>query len=133
VSDAEPDEPTRYEIALGDLASDERDRAYLDWLGRDPDFAPLWLEGLSRALNGLNEVPGPRAHAIDEEASLLFGREVRRLLYRGPKGCRTRLVHRVYYALFEPAHTGEEGVIRVLRILPGARPLVPRPDAAEET
>ena len=123
---SEPDDlPRRYEVAFSDRAAEDRERAYLylAWfLG--PDFVDGWDTALGRVIAQLGEFPGPRANPVDEEVSLIFGRETRRLLFAGTRSHRLRTAYRVLYVVIEPAQGEAEGAIRVLRILHGSQVLV---------
>ena len=128
----EPEGPERR------LALVESDRFEADWdrvllsvnrsLG--PERANEWAVGLSRAISALPEFPGPRSHAQDEEASALYGQEVRRLLYYGPH--RTRRSAKPLRLLFsilppdpeEPPETAES-VLFLLRLLSAGQVLQP--------
>lgn len=89
---------------------------------------------MGEALADLTGFPGPLSHVKDEAASIVFGREVRRLLYYGPTRRRTGFPARVLFTLLppdpaEPPETAET-VILLLRLLQGAQALLP--DPAEE-
>ncbi len=76
--------PVRYVLVESDRFEADRDRAILSVnriLG--PRAAGDWAAKLSRALSDLLSFPGPLSHARDEEASIHFKREVRRLLFYG--------------------------------------------------
>lgn len=92
-----------YVLVVNDRAEADRDRLYLSRLRRDPDYAKIWDDGLTAALDDLCEFPGPLSHAKDEAASALFGREVRRLLYYGPTRRRTGIPSRILFTLLSPA------------------------------
>ncbi len=88
------------------------------------DFVESWDAQLSRVIMALPDFPGPRANAIDDEASQIFRCEVRRLLYYGPSKQRpARVPYRLMYTIIEPEE-GAEGYIRILRLIHGSRPLI---------
>lgn len=108
---------------MTERAEAERDDAFLGVMRLlGPAFAGIWLSDFNRAVASLALLPGPLAHARDEEASDLYGREVRRMLYRGPGRRRTGGVYRVLYSV-RPPFAGDPGEIRVLRVLHGAQTL----------
>ncbi len=81
----------------------------------------------------LADFPGPLSHARDEEASVRYGREVRRLLYYGPTRRRTGTPVRILFTVLppdpeEPPETAE-AVIFLLRLLHGAQALTPEEPA----
>ena len=87
-----------------------------------PEFVKSWEDLLSRAVVSLPDFPGPRANAIDEEASAIFQCEVRRFLYYGPGKRRPmRTPYRVLYTIIEPQDISES-FIRILRLIHGSRP-----------
>lgn len=96
-----------------------------------PDYAARWQSDLEQALAQLAHFPGPRSHARDEEASALYGYEVRRLLHFGPSARPERdrprrdsgTAYRVLFAILAPAPGESESLIRVLRVLHGAQSL----------
>ncbi len=119
----------KYVIVIRDQADADRDQLYLSQLRRDPDFAKLWDDGLTAALNDLTDFPGPLSHARDEAASDLYGCEVRRLLYYGPTRRRTGTPTRILFTVRppdpdEPPETAES-VILLLRLLHGAQAFTP--------
>jgi hypothetical protein len=99
---AEPGRPIHYVVITSDRAAQEQEDAVFH-LSRlvGPDYATAWYIHLSRAIQELPVFPGPRSHAIDEEASLRYGCEVRRMLYFGPGARRSRTPYRsVVHHLF---------------------------------
>lgn len=93
---------------------------------RNPAYAGQWLAGLNRAITALADFPGPLSHARDEEACILFGYEVRRMLYRGPARRASGSAYRVLFTLLPPSPDEGETTILVLRVLHGAQPLLPQ-------
>ena len=121
---AEPGRPIHYVVITSDRAAQEQEDAVFH-LSRlvGPDYATAWYIHLSRAIQDLPVFPGPRSHAIDEEASLRYGCEVRRMLYFGPGARRSRTPYRVLFTIFSPGRDEDESTILVLRILHGAQQL----------
>ena len=127
---AEADEtPTRYVLVESDRFEADRDRAILSVnriLG--PRTAGDWAAKLSRDLSALLSFPGPLSHARDEEASIHYKREVRRLLFYGSARRRSSTPVRILFALLPPASDDPpetaETVIFLLRLLHGAQSLL---------
>lgn len=113
----------RYRIEEADLAEADREDAFF-WLLSTigPEYADAWHRELLQAIQQLAEFPGPRAHPVVRPAT---GErpEIRRMLYHGPRGrrSRTQTRYRVLFTIITPAQGEGEGVIRVLRVLHGAR------------
>jgi len=88
---------------------------------------------LSRILSDLPNFPGPLSHARDEEASVHYKREVRRLLFYGSTR-RSGTPVRILFTLLPPAPDDPpktaETVIFLLRLLHGAQSLLPDEPAA---
>ena len=100
--------PYRIEIAEG--AEAEAHAAYL-WLSqRNPEFAGRWYKGLLAAIDDLTFFPRKW------ERAPAHGPGARRMLY-GTGGSRFRVI----YLVIEPEEEGEEGLIRVVHVLHGAR------------
>jgi plasmid stabilization system protein ParE len=131
VSEDAPEPSRRYQVETTDRAAAEREDAFLNLLRYSPEYAGRWLKGLNRALTNLPDFPGPRSHAVDPEATALFGRETRRMLYFGPTRRRSGIPYRVLFTVIEPTGGETHGVIRVLRIVHGAQ-LLGQPDATDE-
>ncbi len=106
---------------------------YFSLLGTSPVFAAEWLNGLLAAYQALTEFPGPRAYAVDLEASQLFGRETRPFLYFGPHSRRSRNAQRIFYCVIAPRTVDDEAVIRILRIRYGAQLLTPEDNDEDNT
>ncbi len=127
-----PEGERRYAVFVTDRAEADAQNAALR-LARQlgPDYVARWQSDLEKALAELAHFPGPRSHARDEEASALYGYEVRRLLYFGPSTQpgqnRTRrgsgAAYRVLFTIMPPAPGESESLIRVLRVLHGAQSL----------
>lgn len=113
--------PRHYHVVEAERVDADRETAFLRFLSHDPNYAARWLKDLNRAIAQLPDFPGPLSHAIDERASVLYGREVRRMLYYGPTRRRSGTPYRVLFTVIHPAEEGDETVIRVLRILHGAQ------------
>lgn len=117
----------KYAVVLSDPADADRDRFYYAHLLRDPDYAQKWYVRLAEALADLTEFP--LSHAIDEDASNFYGREVRRLLYYGPTRRRSGVPVRILFTVFPPAPDDPpetaEAVILLLRLLHGRQVLDP--------
>ena len=109
--------PAEYAVIVSDLADAEARTAY-QWLSENvsQEYAGRWLEGLTRAIEGLAIMP--RRHTIARENDL-YDVEVRRLLYYGPSR-RRGSVYRVLFHIIEPTEEDVEGVVRVLHIWHGA-------------
>lgn len=73
-----------YVLVFSDPADADLEQMNISLNRRDPDYAVRWEDGLSQALQDLLGFPGPLSHARDEEASVHYSREVRRMLYYGP-------------------------------------------------
>jgi plasmid stabilization system protein ParE len=113
----------RYRVEEADLAESDREDAFF-WLlsTAGPEYADAWHRGLLQTIQQLAEFPGPRAHPVVRP---LTGErpEIRRMLYYGPQGRRspTQTRYRVLFTVIGPVEGESEGVIRVLRVLHGAR------------
>lgn len=116
----EHEEPPRYAVIVSDLADAEAREAH-QWLQENysQDYADRWLEGLTRAIEGLAVMP--RRHAVARENDL-YDVEVRRMLYFGPskRHRRSLTAYRVLFHVIEPTAEDAEGVVRVLHIWHGA-------------
>lgn len=112
-----------YLVVLSEPAEAERDTAYLRLNAAvGPDYAGQWYAGFVRSLYDLTAFPGPLSHPIDEEATSLYRREVRRMLYYGPGTRRSgRIPYRILFTLLEPIEG--ETTIRILRVLHGSQQL----------
>ncbi len=75
-----PEGPPRYVLRESEPYEADRDAAFLSLLSNDPGYAGRWLRHLGALTAALPGFPGPLSHARDEEASTLYGREIRRLL-----------------------------------------------------
>jgi hypothetical protein len=124
----------RYVVVFSDQAEADRDRLNLRFTGRDPLYAASWDAGLMAALDNLTGFPGPLSWAVDEQTSVVFGREVRRLLYYGPTRRRTGTPVRVLFTVLppDPSSPEDESVIFLLRLLHGSQPLLPDEPAPED-
>ena len=120
------DSTPRYALVAGDRYDAERD-AYAFQLASvaGPAQATRWVERLKQIVDELPNFPGPLSHARDEEASTLYNREVRRLLYHGPGHRRSKQPVRILFTLFPPAEDDPDGetVISLLRLLRGGQSL----------
>lgn len=117
----------KYALIVGDRFDADRESLYFSHLGRDPEYAELWNVGLSRAVAGLTEFPGPGAYQVDDTASALYGREVRRLLYYGPTRRRSGTPARILYAILPPSQNmleDDEAGVLLLRLLHGSQTLL---------
>lgn len=125
--------PRRYRIVESERVEADRESAFLRLLSYDTGYAARWLEDLNRIITDLPNFPGPRSHAVDAEATARFGSEVRRMLYFGPTRRRSGTPYRILFTVVEPPEGEDEGILRVLRILHGARPLAgEKPGEQEE-
>ncbi len=117
----------KYVLVFSDPADADLDRMNISFNRRDPDYAVRWEAGLYQLLRELLEFPGPVSHARDEEASLHYGREVRRMLYYGPTQRRSGTAIRILFTLLPPAPDDPpetaETVIFLLRLLHGSQSL----------
>jgi hypothetical protein len=68
----------------------------------------------------------PRAHAIAPENER-YDVVVRRLLYYGPYGRRTRNAYRLLFYIIELPEGETESIVRILHIWHGAKGIVPEP------
>jgi len=120
----------RYAISFSERAEAERDAIQFNMTKRSPQYGGEWLRGLDNRVFGLAKFPGPLSHPRDEEASALFEMPIRRALYYGPTNRRGKSVWRVLFTLLPPAEPNRTEIMRVLRVLHGAQPLLPPPDDA---
>jgi len=74
-----------------------------------------WVADLRSALEKLTRFPGPKACAIDEAATKRRGREVRRLLYRGPNRRPLQTAYHVFYLINDPTDN-DDGLVSIIRI-----------------
>jgi plasmid stabilization system protein ParE len=100
------DEPRRYRVDVSDTAEQEADTVYL-WMqtNRGLSQADRWYRGLYQAYQSLTTFPN-RFEAVPHR------QDVRRMLYGQ---------YRVLYRVIEPDVPEEEGIVRILRVLHGAR------------
>lgn len=120
---------TAYEVVVSDRAEQQQEQAFLRILRLlGLEFANLWLESLGLALTGLADFPGPRAHAIDPEATTFFGVETRRFLFYGTRKRRMATPYRVLYTIFDAENDSVPGTIRILAFVHGAALLTPETD-----
>ena len=122
------DPPQRYVIVSSDRYDADRENYFLSLNGLlGPVYSGKWYDDLALTVNDLTGFPGPLSHARDEEASGLYGREVRRLLYYGPTRRRTGAPVRILFTLLPPAEGDpeRESVIFLLRLLHGSQALSP--------
>jgi len=120
------DSPPIYEVQEGERAEGDRDAIFLRLtpiIG--PERANDIDIGLRTAIADLSEFPGPKANAVDIDASETFGIEVRRAFYRGPAGRRLSTPYRIFYTIIEADAEHPIGIIRVLRVLHGSQELNP--------
>ena len=101
-----------FAVETSDVADGEIEAAYLRISARNPEFAGRWLEGLLRALEKLDQFPF--SHPRVEESEI-FGREVRRMLYRNGQ-----ITYRILFTVVDADGDGELDTIRVLHIRHGA-------------
>lgn len=118
-----------YAVIYSDPADADLERMSFQLAGRDPEYAAKWEADLRQAVQELPDFPGPLSHARDEEASVHYGREVRRLLYYGPTRRRSGTPVRILFTLLPPAPDDPpetaETVIFLLRLLHGSQSLLP--------
>jgi len=117
-----PEQPKRYRIEESDLAEADREAAFLWQMSlHGPEYADRWHRGPLDVIQQIGDFPGPLSHPIVREGTETQ-REVRRALYYGPGHRRSRSTTR-YRILFIviTAENNDEGVVRVLRIVHGAR------------
>ena len=123
LDDVEP----KYEVLESEQAEADRNAIYLrlnPLVG--PERASLIYQGLRLAMDELSKFPGPRANAVDFQATDLFRIEVRRALYSGPiRGRRIPTPYRILYTIIEP-QSDSTGIVRILRVLHGSQELNPR-------
>ena len=112
-----------YEVIITEEAEEEQKEIFHYLFARSPDFAEVVREGLASAINSLADFPGPLAWAIDNEATDIYGFQVRRISYSGTRKSRLKTPYRILFTLIPPADTDDETVIRILRVLRGSRPL----------
>lgn len=130
--DGSNDERAAWEVGYTDRADADIEEAYRFLVPRvEAGKAEAWLRGLYFACENLADFPGPFACVVDETASERLGQEVRRFVYRGPKGQgRLRRIevigapYRVYFYTI-----GVEAIF-IVRVLHGAAG--PWPDADDE-
>ena len=125
-----PEDAPRYAVVTRESYDSDRDDFYLPQnrvLG--PYYADRWLNDLDKRVADPTGFPGPLSHARDDEASDLYGREVRRLLYYGPTRRRSGTPVRVLFTILPPAPDdpleAAELVILLLRLLRGTQTLAP--------
>ncbi len=122
-----------YAVVYSDPADADLERMSFQLAGRGPEYAAKWEAGLRQAVRELPDFPGPLSHARDEEASVHYKREVRRLLFYGSTR-RSGTPVRILFALLPPAPDDPpktaETVIFLLRLLHGAQSLLPDEPAA---
>ena len=104
--DAVGSEPRRYRVDVSDSADQEADSIFL-WMNRNrgPGAAEKWYRGLAAAFDSLSTFPY-RIIAIPGQP------EVHRLLHGS---------YRVLYRVIEPTEPDEVGIVRILRVVHGAR------------
>lgn len=110
----------KYAVIVSDLADAEARSAY-QWLQENasPEYAGRWLEGLTRAIEGLAFLP--RSHAVARENDR-YDVEIRRMLYPGPSKRRGSggTTYRILFHIIETSQEDAEGVVRILHIWHGS-------------
>lgn len=112
-----------YEVIISEEAEAEQKAIFHYLFARSPDFAEVVRDGLASAIISLPNFPGPLAWSIDNEATDLYGFEVRHVSYSGTRKSRLKTPYRILFTLIPPADPDHETVIHMLRILRGSRPL----------
>ena len=98
-----------YEIEFTDVAEMETEDILFWWIGRSPEQARRWQEGLERTITTLKELPRRCALAPESE---VFAAEVRQLLYGN---------YRILFTILDADADGEEETVRILHVRHGAR------------
>ena len=98
-----------YAVEFTDVADMEVQDILLWIMGRDPNGAKRWQEGLETAAESLSMFPRRCPLAPENEA---FNVEVRQLLYGA---------YRVLYTLIDSDGDGENDTARILHVRHGAR------------
>ena len=98
-----------YDIEFTDVADMEIQNILIWIMGRSPDYADRWQEGLEISINSLTIMPGrcPLAPENNE-----FDVEVRQLLYG---------VYRILFMLADADDDGESDTVRILHARHGAQ------------
>ena len=109
-----------WETIISDVAEAEIEDAYNSIVSVfGTERATAWVHELHSELLTLGDFPGPYRYAIYENAMERSGREVRRMLFRGPKRKPIPTVYRAFYLLTPPQSSEESGVIYIIRFVPG--------------
>jgi hypothetical protein len=103
------DEPRVYRVTVSESAEAFIDDTYFQLLGKYPDFAERWHDGIQQAIRDLSMFP--QIHAIAETESVRAGRTVRCLLFRVG-----RMAQRVLFTVFDSDGDGTEDAVRVMHI-----------------
>ena len=98
-----------FRVEFTDVAEMEVQDTLLWLLGRSPEQAGRWQEGLEKAVASLQEFPTRCPLAPEKDA---FDIEVRQLLYRG---------YRILYTLVDVNDDGIDDTVRILHVRHGAR------------
>lgn len=109
---SEEHEPARYVVELSETAEADIDAAMMRLIAYSPESAERWRLGLLTALETLQQYPN-RCPVAEESAR--YSEIVRVYVYK-----RSTTAYRVLYTVREAAD-GYQAVVRVIRILHGAR------------
>lgn len=126
----EQDENPAYDVTFLDRADADIEAAFIhlrEFVGDKK--AEVWARGVYGAGFGLADFPGPLSHPIDEEMSVVTGRQVRRMLYQG--GTRKKPIgamYRVAFYIVNAQSQSERSGIFIMRVLHGAAESWPSPE-----
>ena len=111
-----------YKIEFADVADMEVQNILLRIMGRTPDYAGCWQDGLEKAVASLEDFPGRCAIVTDLSTP---ERQVRQLLYGA---------YRLLFTLLDTDGDGDLDTVRLLHVRHGAQgPLIQElPDDADK-
>jgi plasmid stabilization system protein ParE len=97
-----------YDVIISEVAEAEAEEAYFWLMGKLPNFAGRWYDGLLDAIASLDTFPN--GHSYARENDDFPDMEVRQLIYR-----QGRTVYRVLYTVIEP------NIVKVLHVRHASR------------
>ena len=109
-----------YKVEFTDVADMEVENILLWIMGRAPERAERWQDGLEKAVASLEEFPG-RCALVPEVSSPQ--RQVRQLLYGA---------YRLLFTLLDTDGDGDLDTVRILHVRHGAQKPIMQQDSGED-
>ncbi len=102
-----------FKVETTEIAEAEIEALFLRLNIWNPDIAGRWLEGLLRAIEGLDIFP--RSHPVVRQSEQL-NREVRRMSYK-----HGRTTYLILFCLIDANEIGDSDIVHVLHVRHGAQ------------